>query len=286
MLVKIDRETYVSPSIVVLSVKILQIIMKSLSKSVVTFIFPILIAPVLLSGAVATVVYENPDGATLNRDGGINISSGMELTQGDVLDSGDATVILSLCEGSLVTVYPNSVVTISSMTDGSVSLSLSKGEILGDASADCQISVATAVGTASVTDGVFGVLMNSMAESGWTLQVRNLDGSVKFVGDPNLDTSNTTVSLIEPNKEIEIPSGEEVIVRGLYNETAEAFVLSEEGAAIALLGDDVSGQMRTAAQQMAAAAGQTGTPEAGTGEAAPVIIEIPYEDVETASDKG
>jgi hypothetical protein len=283
MLVKFGEETYVSASIVVLSVKIPNI-MNSLSKSVVTFLFPILIAPVVLAGA--TVVYENPDGATLNRDGGVNVSIGMELMQGDVLDSGDATVILSLCEGSLVTVYPNSVVAISSMSDGSVALSLTKGEILGDASVDCQISVATAVGTASVTDGVFGVLMNSMANGAWTLQVRNLDGSVKFVGDPNLDTSNTTVSLIEPNKQIEIPSGEEVIVRGLYNESAEAFVLAEEGAAIALLGDEVSGEMRTAAQQMAAAAGQGGAPEADAGETAPVIIEIPLEDVETASDKG
>jgi hypothetical protein len=261
--------------------------MKSPSKSVVTFLFSILIAPVFLNGAAAAkVVYENPDGATINRDGGTSVSSGMDLMQGDVLDTGNATVILSLCEGSLVTVYPNSVVAISSLSDGSVSLRLSKGEILGDASANCQISVATTVGTASVTNGVFGVLMNSMADSGWTLQVRNLDGSVKFIGDPNLDTSNTTVSLIEPNKEVEIPSGEEVIVRGLYNESAEAFVVSQDGAVLAMLEDSVTGEMRTAAQQMAAAAGETGTPGAATGEDAPVIIEIPYEDVETASDKG
>lgn len=261
--------------------------MKLLTKSVVTFIFPILLAPVLLNGAaVAKVVYENPDGATIVRDGVMNVTSGMDLMQGDILDSGDSTVILSLCEGSLVTIYPNSAVTITGLRDGSVSLSLSKGEILGDASADCQISVSTVVGTASVTDGVFGLLMNDMAESGWTLQVRNLDGSVMFLGDPNLDTSNTTVSLIEPNKEIEIPSGEEVIIRGLYNESAEAFVVSPDGAALAILGNDVSGQMRIAAQQMAAAAGETETPDAATGAETPVIIEIPHEDVETASEKG
>jgi len=246
---------------------------------------PLLIAPALLQAqSTAKVVYEEPDGATLLGANVVNVTAGMDLRAGDTINTGDATVILSLCQGSLVTVYPNSEVTITSISGSRVGLSLSRGELLGDSSPSCELSVSTAVGTASISDGVFGILMNRMGDQGWTLQVRNLDGSVSFIGDPNLDTSNLTVSLLEPNKEILIPTGEEIIVRGVYNEADDSFTLTQDGV-IAVLDSDITGEMRSEAETMASSAMEAETPPAEAGQQ-PVIIEIPLEDVETASDKG
>ncbi|NDV62001.1 hypothetical protein G0Q06_06020 [Puniceicoccales bacterium CK1056] len=250
-----------------------------------TFIKPILftlLAPFALQAAnVAEVVYEEPDGALYTRGGIYNIEVGQELIEGDILQTNDSTVILSLCEGSLLTAYPGTEVQLALLGDGTVAVKLVRGEVLGDISDDCRLDVKTKVGTASITDGVFGVVQNLAGDQGWTMQVRNLDGEVDFIGDPKLDTSNMTVSLIEPNETINIPAGEEIIVRGIYYESTDIFALTQGGAALAsMTSEDIQG-LREAVSEMSSAV----LPEPPTP-TPPLIIEIPYEDIETASDKG
>lgn len=263
--------------------------MKSLSRSVLAFCLSTLSVPALLSGNVAQVVYEDPDGAQINRGGTLAVYSGLQVQQGDLIETGDATVILSLCEGSLITIYPQSAVTVSGLTGGSVSLILARGEVLGDASAACQLDITTVVGTASISGGVFGVLLNPGEDGALTQQVRNLDGNVTFVPDSGLDTGAVQTSLVEPGKEISVPSGEEIIVQGTYNESTESFSLTQD-AALAMLDFNVTGDMRSTVQMMSSVTGggQTDEPgESGDGDSPEkVIIEIPFEDMETTSDKG
>lgn len=249
----------------------------------------LVLLPGLLFGAdTALVVYEMPDGASFNRAGERTpVFTGDRLNNGDTLETGDATVILSLCDGSLVTIYPNSTVVISGLGQQTVSLQLVRGEVLGDNRVGCQMSVTTTVGETRITEGVFGVLLNQMGDQNWTLQVRNLDGTVVFVGDSRLDTSNTMVSVLEPNKEVSIPAGEEFMVRGVYNAEEQVFSLAQDGVAMAVLDTQASGHLRDGAEFM----GSIQIPEDGPdgGEEPPERpnqIEIPYEDVDTASDKG
>jgi len=284
MLVKSHRPHNTKDRINVRSVNLAMHTMNFIKHHLLKSFLPLVLAPVLVNAQpTVKVVYEDPDGATLLGANVVNVTTGMELEAGDTINTGDATVILSLCGGSLVTIYPNSEVTVTSASGMGASLSLSRGELLGDASASCDLSVSTVAGTASISDGVFGVLMNRMGGQGWTLQVRNLDGGVNFIGDPNLDVSNVTVSVIEPNMEMLIPTGEEIIVRGIYNEEARSFALTQDGV-LAMMDEDVVGEMRDEAQTMASSGIETDTPQVQTN--IPVIIEIPFEDVETASDKG
>jgi hypothetical protein len=259
--------------------------MKALIKSS----FIALLAPLALQAAnVAEVVYEEPDGAVYKRGGLYSIEVGLELIAGDLLQTNDSTVILSLCEGSLLTAYPGTEVLFAQMSDGTVAVKLMRGEVLGDISDDCRMDVQTKAGVASVDNGVFGVLQNLAGNQGYTVQVRNLDGKVGFIGDPKLDTTNVAVSLIEPNERIEIAPGEEIIIRGVYYEGTEVFALTQEGASMAAMDADMIDEMREAVQQMSSVV----LPEApGEGDEPPppppsIIIEIPYEDIETASDKG
>lgn len=257
--------------------------MKALIKTVLTFLLPVIAVPAFLQGA-AQVVSEDPDGAILVRGGDYAVTVGLSLMEGDVIESGDSTVIVSFSDGSRLTVYPNSAVRIKGLSEDSATLDLVRGEILGDAMDDSSFTVDTVVGRASVSGGVFGILMNQMGE-GWTLQVRNLDARVSFTGAPDLDTSNVTVSMLEPDEQVDIPTGEEIIVRGIYNEDEEFFALTREGAAIASIDTDTIGQLQEAAQEMSAVEIPGPPVEVPAGDGG-VIIDIPYQDVETASEKG
>jgi hypothetical protein len=248
-------------------------------KAPIKLILVSLLAPFAMQAAnVAEVVYEEPDGALYVRGGIYTVKVGLQLLEGDILQTNDSTVILSLCEGSLLTAYPNTEVQLALLGDGTVAVKLMSGEVLGDITDDCRLDVRTKVGTATITGGVFAVVQNLAGGQGWTMQVRNLDGQVTFVGDSKLNTNNMTVSLIEPNETIEIPAGEEIIVRGIYSETTDVFTLTQDGAAMAAMEPDQVDQLREAVQQMSSAI----LPAAEL----PFIIEIPYEDIETASDKG
>lgn len=243
----------------------------------------------LQAAEVARIVFEDPDGAMIRN--GPNVVVGGELGVGDILETNAATVILTVCDGSLLTVYPNTVLQLVAIDGGEVGLSLVRGEILGDSAAGCSFNVENKVGTAMVSDGVFGVLLNEMGGQGWTLQVRNLDGAVTFVGDPKLDTSNLTVSLIEPSEALEIAPGEEIIVRGIYNESADVFSITQGGVLLAEIEEDIVGEMREDSEEMSSIPldEDDDADDADDGDVGgddDVIIEIPYEDIETASDKG
>lgn len=264
--------------------------MKALIKSSIIA----LLAPFALQAAnVAEVVFEEPDGAVFQRGGLFSIQAGLELVEGDLLQTNDSTVILSLCDGSLLTVYPDTEVLLATLANGSVAIKLMRGEVLGDVADSCRIDIQTKSGVASVESGVFGALQNLAGDQGWTVQVRNLDGQVAFIGDPKLDTTNVTVSLIEPNERVEIAPGEEIIVRGIYYEGTDVFEVVQGGAALAEIEPELLDEMREKVDEMSSAKPdapetppeeQTDEPTQSPAEPPPaVIIEIPYEDIEIAS---
>lgn len=225
------------------------------------------------------------------------LNAGDSLSSGDVVKSNNSTIVLSVCDGSLVTVYPGSELTVASISEGQAVLSLTKGELLGDTSSGCSISVANVVGTADISNGVYGVLLSESNE-GWTLQVRNLDGNVTFTGDNQLDISNLTASIVEPGVTMSIPAGEEMIVRGVYDADGDIFAVALGGAAMALIGDETAGEMQAGAAYMGSL--DTGD-DAPSGDDEPAdddddedeetpevenALDVPWYDVETASDPG
>jgi len=260
--------------------------MKIHTKQVLSLLLVALAAPVAFAMRGVQVVSELPDGAIFVRAGSAYaVAVGSMLQDGDVLETRNATVILWFGDGALLTVYPDSVLHLVNAQEGSARFKLARGEILGDTTAACPIGIHTIVGTADVYSGVFSVLLTQMGAQGWTQQVRNLDGQVSFTGDVNLDTSNLVVSLIEPNQPFAIPPGEEIIIRGVYNPDAEVFTVVTGGAALVAMTPDLIGQLRDAAVEMSAIA----VPPVTLPPPAPdvrIIIEIPYEDIEVASDKG
>ena len=257
--------------------------MKSFSKLIRLVLCTLLAMPLAVQaqGAVQ-FVYESPDGARYQRGGeSYSVEAGAILREGDRIATGNSTVIFSLGNGSLITVYPNSLLTIDSLV-APISLTLNQGEILGDNAAGSPIQVGTVAGTVKVSAGVFGVLASNMGTSS-SVQVRNLDGTVSFRGAPDLDTSGSVVTLLEPNKEVMVPPGEELIVRGIYNEDSEVFAVAREGVALAVLSPAAVGEIREAVEVMSSVT----LPESVEAPAVPpTIIEIPVEDVDTASDKG
>lgn len=231
------------------------------------------------------------------------VDTGDALQEGDLIKTNGATVIVSICDGALVTLYPGTEVTLSGLGTSVAKLNLSSGEILGDSMSGCGISVSNVVGTANISNGVYGVLLTQSGQ-GWTLQVRNLDGKVTFTGADSLDSSNMAISLVEAGKTIDVPVGEEVIIRGIYDSGRDVFALSTGGAAMAMISDETVGKMRDDSIQMSAVGrgqGQGGRPEDNPArtkalprveqtpaaeKAKEVLIEIPWREVETVSDPG
>ena len=272
--------------------------MKSFTKSVLISFASALALPAFVQAAsVAQVLSEDPDGAMLV---GASSSSGLvvgsSLSAGDVIATNGATVVIGACDGSLITVYPNSEVTVTAVSANGVTLKLTRGEILGDTTNGCPVTVQNPAGSANISDGVYGVLLNETGD-GWTLQVRNLDGSVNFTAAPTLSTADMQVSLVEPGKTLAIPAGEEMVLRGIYNSDADSFELVRGGAALAVLSDETVAGLQSASSAMSAVGRPDdlpardkavpvleGTP--GGDNAIPVIIEIPWQDVEPASDRG
>ena len=272
--------------------------MKLLTKSVVLSFFAALMGPALLIGqmaSVAQVVHEDPDGALAVRGGAsIGLAAGDVLQEGDTLKTNSATLVITLCDGALITLYPESEVTVTSLGAKVAQLKLSRGELLGDTVSGCSIAVMSAAGSARIDNGVYGVLMNESAE-GWTLQVRNLDGSVTFTGGSNLDASNVTASIVEAGKTLEVPAGEEIIVRGVYDPESQMFALTQGGAVMSLLQEETISEMREEAERGRAVGRPDGIPgrdviddldTPARDRSAPQVIELPWEDVETASDPG
>ena len=261
--------------------------MKSLKLSVVLPVLLSLMATSILSAGTAMVVAEDPDGAQITRGGAsIMVSGGDVLMEGDVLSSNAATVVVSICDGALVTIYPDSEVAVSSLAADVAVLNLVKGELLGDTISGCEVSIANAAGSADISNGVYGVLMNQTGD-GWTLQVRNLNGEVSFTGAPGLDTGNVTASIIEAGQTFQVPAGEELIVRGIYNMGEDIFTLVAGGAAVGGLPDAAIDNMNEVAKEHNAIREQG--PEEGETPpppGPPSWIELPFEDIDTASDKG
>lgn len=260
--------------------------MKSLKISVVLSLIAVMLAPAISAASNAQVVAEDPDGSLVVRGGStMMLDAGDILREGDVIKTRAATVVVSICDGALVTIYPNSEIAVTSLSDEVAVLNLIKGELLGDTVSGCAISVSNKVGTADISNGVYGVLLNQTGK-GWTLQVRNLDGNVTFTGG-NVDTSDVTAALVESGKAVRVPAGEELTVRGSYNPNSNVFTPTGGAGALTVIPADTADEMEEDADEMDdlrtpmdGSTGGDGTPQV------PTLIKIPFPDVETASDKG
>lgn len=260
--------------------------MKLLKISVVLSLFALMLAPVIAGAAEAQVVAEDPDGSLVVRGGStMMLDAGDLLREGDVIKTRTSTVVVSVCDGALVTIYPNSEVAVTSLSDEVAVLNLIKGELLGDTVAGCDVSIANKVGTADISNGVYGVLLNQTGK-GWTLQVRNLDGNVTFTGG-NIDTTDVTAALVQTGRSISIPAGQELTISGSYNPNSNVFTPIGGAGALSVIPGNVATDMEKEADKMndlmpefQDSTGDDGQPTT------PNLIEVPYVDIETASDKG
>jgi hypothetical protein len=257
--------------------------MKSLKISVVLSFLTALLAPAMLNAATsAQVVAEDPDGGLLIRSGSVSLLAlGDLLKEGDVIKSNAATVVVSICDGALVTLYPNSEVAVSSLNDSAAVLNLVKGEILGDTLSGCTVSVTNKAGTTDISNGVYGLLLSESNE-GWTLQVRNLDGNVNFTGGNNLDVSTATAAIVGPGSTVDVPAGDKLTVRGSYDADTNVFKLVT--SSVGGMPDDVADRMGDVGKEMSGRRDMDTPPDAPVGP--PDVLELPFDDIETASDKG
>lgn len=260
--------------------------MKSLKLSAVLSLILTLLAPSIVVAAEAQVVAEDPDGSLVVRGGStMMLDAGDLLREGDVIKTRSSTVVVSVCDGALVTIYPDSEVAITSLSEELAVLNLVKGELLGDTIAGCDVSIANKVGTADISNGVYGVLLNQTGK-GWTLQVRNLDGSVTFTGG-NIDTTDITAALVQTGKAINIPAGQQLIISGAYNPSNNVFTPIGGAGALSIIPADVVDQMEDGADNMEDIAPEW--EDSTGGDDTPVdpgLIKVPNENIETASDKG
>ena len=249
--------------------------MKILKKSVFLSLISFFLAGSAFA-ATAQVVAEDPDGGLILRSGAtMTLDAGDLLQEGDQIRTRTATVVVSICDGALVTIYPDSEVIVSSLSDENAVLNLIKGELLGDTIAGCKISIGNKVDTTDISNGVYGVLLNQEGDS-WTLQVRNLDGEVTFTGG-NLLTGAAT-AILEAGKVVYIPEGEQLTVVGTFNPDSRFFTLADGSGTLSPIPPEIIEEMEEQIDDLR----NVDPIDPGI----PDMIEIPIEDVETASDQG
>lgn len=220
----------------------------------------------------------------------MTVQAGVTMESGSTLETNRSRVVVILANGARVTVAPQSVVNITSS-----GLELVEGELTGSAPMGSEISVATEMGTTTAYGATFAISLYRMGE-GSTLEIKNTKGMVSFTADVNLGAGDGTVTLVEPGKSTSVAPGEKLIVRATYNPATDSLVLAPQGQAAQqeAIAPEEAQAITQSEQEMSAV--QLPDPAEEVVEEATAVaeevteeltaIDIPIEDVETASNPG
>ena len=229
-----------------------------------------------------------PMGAEISvGDRTMDVRSGMDLSGGGMVDTNASTLVVARTNGSRVKVDPGSRV---EMTSGGINLM--QGSVTVTAPMGAQFDVGSDIGVVEGIGATFGVSLNLSGEMA-TLEISNASGMVNFTADMGLDTTETTVTMIEPGKQTSVAPGDKLVVRVVARPGTGEYAIAPQGVTqeaiapemaenISQTGDEIS----QISVPMLPDEAPDEVPVPVADEDDPVIIEIPVEDVEVASDPG
>lgn len=237
------------------------------------------------------IVSVSPSGAEYGMGGQFMAAeSGTTLEAGSTLETNQSSVVLVMPDGARAEVAPGAVVNVTS-----TGLELVEGTITGTTPMGVELSVASDLGVTSAYGATFAVTMVRMGD-GSSLEIKNVKGMVSFTADVNLGGDDGTVTVVEPGKTTSVAPGEKLIVRAIYDPQTDRLALAPQGQAAVQepIAPDEAQAIAQSEQEMSAVemTDPAEEPVTETTETAPepiedpVVIDIPIEDVETASNPG
>jgi hypothetical protein len=261
-----------------------------------------------LPASAAVVLSVDPSGAEFELNGATaEIMAGSSLGEGGTLSTGESTVVLALANGTRITVDPGTEMVLSTIRQSRVNkgafetaFDLKKGKLLIDSSgvpfgASGTTAVDTRIGRTVGSGGVYSISMADM-DTGFSLDINNVDAEVSLTPSLDLDVSKMQTTAVEPGKPIMVPTGESITIRGFIIPELDRVELREGSVVMADIPSSEIQDIREATQEMssidipeapdAPAVTEDTVPVIGDDDEGVVVIEIPVEDVETASDKG
>lgn len=217
----------------------------------------------------------------------MDVRSGMDLSSGGMVDTNASTLVVVRTNGSRVKVDPGSRVEITSsginMVQGSATVTAPMG---------ARFDVGSDIGVVEGIGATFGVALN-LSDDMATLEISNVSGTVNFTADVGLDTSETTVTMVEPGMQTSVPAGDKLVVRVIARPGTDEYALAPQGAMQEAIAPDMADEIAQTGDEISQISVPTlpedvpaEVPAPVIDEDDPVIIEIPVEDVEVASDPG
>ncbi len=260
--------------------------MKVKKTSLIIAVLPFLSLPVALWSQQAISV--EPAGAEITANGRtMDVRSGMDVSSGGMVETNESTVVIARTNGSRVELAPDSRFEI---TPTGIDLKQGNATVTGPMGS--QFDVSSEIGVVEGYGATFGVSLNLAGEMA-TLEISNVEGMVNFTADVDLDSTEVSATLIEPGKQVSVAPGDKLVIRVIYQEDREVYAIAPQGVAQEQVTPDMAEQITQTGDNISRISVPSVPDEApeevptpADAEDSPVIIEIPVEDVEIASDPG
>ncbi|NBD39157.1 MAG: hypothetical protein GVY10_11375 [Verrucomicrobia bacterium] len=217
----------------------------------------------------------------------MEIRPGMDLSGGGMVETNASSLVVARTNGSRVKVDPGSRVEITSS-----GINIVQGSATVNAPMGAQFDVGSEIGVVEGIGATFGVSLNLSGDMA-TLKISNASGTVNFTADIGLDTSGTTVTMVEPGKQTSVAPGDSLTVRVVARPETGELALVPEGAIVEAISPEVTEEITQTGDEISQISVPTPpdevpgeTPVTDPEDVNEVIIPLPIEDVEVASDPG
>lgn len=250
-------------------------------------------ATVSLDAKVRQILAKNADGTT------VDVTNQFE-TDGGTISSGDQQLVITTEDGSVITVNPQSSVIVSFGDTGATEVTITAGAVIAS-SQGAPVNINTVAGTFTTTQGNLAVQQSSAGENNFSVTAVNAEGSdVSFTpSDSSVEASpvlavgeQTTITGKADNQSFSASNAVTVradpvtvstvnqvsssSVAAVQSPVQETFVVTEQDDQ----GEDEQAEETSSEDSTEAVVVENdGTPE-------PVVIEIPVDNVEVASNPG
>lgn len=268
--------------------------MKNQLIKIVALLCVLATATVSLDAKVRQILAKNADGTT------VDVTEQFE-TDGGEISSGDQQLVITTEDGSVITVNPQSNVIVSFGDTGATEVTITAGAVIAS-SQGAPVNINTVAGTFTTTQGNVAVQQSSAGDNNVSVTAVNAEGSeVQFTpSDSSVETSpvlavgeqttitgksdgqsfsasNAVTVKADPVTVSTVNQVSSSSIAAVQSPVQETFVVTEQDDD---QGEDEQAEETTAEDSSEAVAVENdGTPE-------PVVIEIPVDNVEVASNPG